>query len=143
MTTATIANPFSEGVRLPEYLVQLLDRFPIPEPEQELELIQKAKRGHENSLSWLMIGHVRLVSKLAKQYARTIEDGQDLIQEGMLGIRHAVKRFNPDKGCKFSTYARSWIRGYILRFCYKNRPGQLRLPEKKQVHLDKVYKFQN
>ncbi|KAI9129591.1 sigma-70 family RNA polymerase sigma factor [Acaryochloris sp. CCMEE 5410] len=143
MTTATIASSFSDGIRLPEYIVQLLHRFPIPDPEQELELIRKAKRGHENSLSWLMIGHVRLVSKLAKQYAWTLDDAQDLIQEGMLGIRHAVRKFDSTKGCKFSTYARGWIRGYIRRFCYKNRPKQLRLPEKKQIHLDKVYRLQN
>ncbi|MGR3279227.1 sigma-70 family RNA polymerase sigma factor [Acaryochloris marina NIES-2412] len=143
MTIATIASSYSDGIRLPEYLVQLLNRFPIPSPEQELELIQKAKRGHETSLSWLMIGHVRLVSKLANQYAQTFEDGQDLLQEGMLGIRHAVRKFDPTKGCKFSTYARGWIRGYIRRYCYKNRPGQLKLPEKKQIHLDRVYRFQN
>ena len=143
MTIATIASSYSDGIRLPEYLVQLLNRFPIPSPEQELELIQKAKRGHETSLSWLMIGHVRLVSKLANQYAQTFEDGQDLLQEGMLGIRHAVRKFDPTKGCKFSTYARGWIRGYIRRYCYKNRPKQLKLPEKKQIHLDRVYRFQN
>ncbi|WP_235112551.1 sigma-70 family RNA polymerase sigma factor [Acaryochloris sp. 'Moss Beach'] len=143
MTIATIASPYSDGIRLPEYLVQLLNRFPIPSPEKELELIQYAKRGHETSLSWLMIGHVRLVSKLANQYAQTFEDGQDLLQEGMLGIRHAVRKFDPTKGCKFSTYARGWIRGYIRRYCYKNRPGQLKLPEKKQIHLDRVYRLQN
>ncbi|KAI9129098.1 sigma-70 family RNA polymerase sigma factor [Acaryochloris sp. CCMEE 5410] len=143
MTAAMISSPFSEGIRLPDYLTQFLHRFPIPDPEQELELIRKAKRGHETSLSWLMIGHVRLVAKLAKQYAWTLDDAQDLIQEGMLGIRHAVRKFDSTKGCKFSTYARGWIRGYIRRFCYKNRPKQLRLPEKKQVHLDWVYRLQN
>ncbi|WP_235111495.1 sigma-70 family RNA polymerase sigma factor [Acaryochloris sp. 'Moss Beach'] len=141
--TATIANSASDGIFLPEYLAQFLGRFPIPDPEQELELIQKAKRGHENSLSCLMLGHIRLVSKLANRYAPTLEDGQDLLQEGMMGIRRAVEKFDPTKGYKFSTYARGWIRGYIRRFCYKNRPKQLRLPEKKQIHLDKVYEFQN
>ena len=135
MTAAMISSPFSEGIRLPDYLTQFLHRFPIPDPEQELELIRKAKRGHETSLSWLMIGHVRLVAKLAKQYAWTLDDAQDLIQEGMLGIRHAVRKFDSTKGCKFSTYARGWIRGYIRRFCYKNRPKQLRLPEKNKSIL--------
>ncbi len=138
MTTTTSASPYLDGIRLPEYFDQHLDRFPVPNPEQELELVRKAKKGHENSLTWLMVGNVRLVSKLAKQYARTLEDGQDLLQEGMMGIRRAVEKFDPTKGCKFSTYARGWIRGYIRRFWYRNRPGQLRLPEKKQIHLDKV-----
>lgn len=143
MTTTTCASPYLDGIRLPEYFDQHLDRFPVPGPDQELELVRNAKKGHENSLTWLMVGNVRLVSKLAKQYARTFEDGQDLLQEGMMGIRRAVEKFDPTKGCKFSTYARGWIRGFIRRFWYRNRPGQLRLPEKKQIHLDKVEKLQN
>ena len=142
MTIATITNSFSEGVPLPAYLVQFLDRFPVPAPDQELELIQKAKKGHEFSSTCLMVGHVRLVSKLAAKYAKTFDDGQDMLQEGMLGIRHAIGKFDPTKGYKFSTYARGWILGYIRRFWYRNRPEQLRLPEQKQMHLDRIYKFQ-
>lgn len=134
MTTRTLTNP----IRLPRYLSQLVDYFPVPNHSEELKLIRKAKKGHQKSLTWLMVANARLVCKLANHYAFLVLDAQDLIQEGILGIHHAIRKFDPKKGARFGTYIRSWVLHYIRRFCYRNRLDQLRLPEEHQINLDRV-----
>lgn len=134
MTTRTRIAP----IRLPQYLSRLMDYFPVPDHAQELKLIRKAQKGHQDSLTWLMVAHARLVCKLASQYAFLVLDAQDLIQEGILGIHHAIRKFDPQKGVYFSTYMRGWVLRYIRRFCYRNRLDQLRLPDEHQINLDRV-----
>ena len=141
MTVSVTPQP-SRGIRLPEYLQQLMHRFPVPDHEQELTLICKAQEGDRDSLTWLMVASVRLVSKLAKKYEPFVIDTDDLIQEGLLGVHRAVQKFEPSKGFRFSTYARIWALKRIRRFCYMNRLNQLRLPEDKQMYLDRIRRLQ-
>jgi RNA polymerase sigma-32 factor len=56
------------------------------------------------------------VVKIAMGYYNMYHNILDLIQEGIVGLLHAVKKFNPYKGTKFSTYAQFWIRAYIMKF---------------------------
>ena len=64
----------------------------------------------------LVMSNLRLVVKIALQYYNTYLNVLDLIQEGNLGMLHAVKRYNPYKGSKFSSYAVYWIRASILKY---------------------------
>src|SRR5208283_4178039 len=57
-----------------------------------------------------------LVVKIALEYYNSYLNVLDLIQEGNVGLVHAVKKYNPYKGTKFSTYASFWIRAYILKY---------------------------
>ena len=143
MTTATPITSYSHGIRLPDCLSRIVGRFPVPDETQELDLIRKARKGHEKSMTWLMVANVRLVCKLASKYAFFVLDSQDLIQEGFIGIRHAIQKFDPKKGIRFSTYAYWWILRYVRRFCNKNRMNQLRLPEEHQLKLDRIRKAQS
>ena len=68
----------------------------------------------ELSDSEMIEKYKKLVTKIAYQYANTGIPVEDLIQEGMIGLLEAKKRFDPDKGASFSTYSVFWIKNRIL-----------------------------
>jgi RNA polymerase sigma-32 factor len=68
----------------------------------------------------LVTANLRLVVKLAYEYRRAYKNIMDLIQEGNIGLMQAVKRYDPYRGVKLSSYAAWWIRAYILRFILNN-----------------------
>ncbi|HEY2899243.1 MAG TPA: sigma-70 family RNA polymerase sigma factor [Polyangia bacterium] len=68
----------------------------------------------------LITANMRLVVKIASDYRRGNHDMRDLIQEGNLGLMHAVMRFDPDRGVKLCSYAAWWIRAYILKYVMDN-----------------------
>jgi len=69
-----------------------------------------------DAIERLAVSNLRLVVKIAMGYYNTYLNILDLIQEGNVGLLHAVKKYNPYKGTKFSTYAQFWIRAYILKY---------------------------
>src|SRR5262249_16012325 len=64
--------------------------------------------------------NLRLVLKIAFEYRLPRRDLTDLIQEGNLGLVHAVQKYDPHRGVKLSTYATWWIRAYMLKFMLAN-----------------------
>ena len=70
--------------------------------------------------SRLITANMKLVAKIAYSYRRPHCDVADLIQEGNLGLIHAVERYDPHRGVKLSSYAAWWIRAYILKFTLDN-----------------------
>ena len=85
--------------------------------EEELEISTKVFKEKDRSAAQkLAISNLKLVVKIALEYYNTYLNILDLIQEGNVGLLHAVKKYNPYKGTKFSTYASFWIRAYILKY---------------------------
>ena len=84
--------------------------FAFLEKEEERELAVRAGQGDKEATDRLITSHFNYVVKLAKGYRRSGVPIPDLIQEGMIGLAQAVKRFNPDKNVRLSTYAMWWIR---------------------------------
>jgi len=78
--------------------------------EEERELALLAGNGDREATDRLITSHFNYVVKLAKGYRRSGVPMSDLIQEGMVGLVQAVKRFNPDRSVRLSTYAMWWIR---------------------------------
>jgi RNA polymerase sigma-32 factor len=76
--------------------------------------------GDLDAAARLVSANLRLVVKLAHEYHRNPLALLDLIQEGNIGLMQAVKKFDPDRGVKLSTYAAWWIRAYILRYIMDN-----------------------
>lgn len=126
-------------------------RYPLLEREEERRLAEKYYHdGDRESAKRLVTGNLRLVVKIAKQYRRAWVNIMDLIQEGNIGLGEAVKRFDPYRGVRFSSFARYWIRALILQFILKNfrmvsfantRAGRklfFRL-EKERVRLQELY----
>lgn len=68
----------------------------------------------------LVTSNLRLVIKLAYEYRRAYKNMMDLVQEGNIGLMQAVKRYDPYRGVKLSSYAAWWIRAYMLRFILNN-----------------------
>ena len=68
----------------------------------------------------LAVSNLRIVVKIALQLHNAHLNILDLIQEGNIALLHAVKKYNPYKGTKFSTYAYVWIRGYILKYIFNS-----------------------
>ena len=104
---------------LSRYLEQIRS-FPMLEQKQEYMLAKAWKeRGDVDSAHQLVTSHLRLVAKIAMGYRGYGLPVADLISEGNLGMMHAVKKFEPEKGFRLATYAMWWIKAaiqeYILR----------------------------
>jgi RNA polymerase sigma-32 factor len=110
---AQVAVPFDP---LKKYLSEI-SRHSVLTREEELEIAEKAHRYKDSHASQkLVTSNLRLVVKIALEYYNTYLNILDLIQEGNVGLVHAVKKYNPYKGTRFSTYSSFWIRAYILKY---------------------------
>jgi len=98
------------------YLAEIR-RYPLLTREQEQELaIRYRETGDAQAAERLVTSNLRFVVKVAAEYSRFGAKLIDLIQEGNVGLMHAVKEFNPYKGVRLITYAVWWIRGYIQEY---------------------------
>jgi RNA polymerase primary sigma factor len=103
-------------------------------PEEEVRLAARIKRGDQKARQHMIRANLRLVVKIAQDYARYGLPLLDLISEGNIGLVKAVERFDPKKGGKLSTYAAWWIKQSIKR-ALANQSKTIRLP----AHLvDKI-----
>lgn len=97
--------------------LQEIGKYPLLEPEEELELARRHfDQGDRDAAHRLVTANLRLVVKIAHDFRQAQNNLLDLIQEGNYGLMQAVKRFNPYKGVRLSSYASWWIRAYILKF---------------------------
>src|SRR6185295_10624866 len=98
-----------------------VQRHPLLTPEQTHELAAKFVETQDPAIAaQLVTANLRLVVKIAYEYRRAYKNIMDLIQEGNIGLMQAVKRYDPYRGVKLSSYAAWWIRAYILRFILNN-----------------------
>src|SRR5262249_48284920 len=98
-----------------------VQRHRLLTPEEEHNLaVDYTKTGNVEAAARLVTANLRLVVKLAYEYRRAYKNIMDLIQEGNIGLMQAVKRYDPYRGVKLSSYAAWWIRAYILRFILNN-----------------------
>ena len=105
---------------LKQYLTEI-SRHPLLSREEEKALAEKVySRGDKEAARTLVLSNLKLVVKIALGYYNTYMNVRDLIQEGNIGLMQAVKKYNPYKGTKFSTYASFWIRAYILKYIRNN-----------------------
>jgi len=115
---ATLPAPSVDG-GLSKYLAEIR-KYPLLEPAQE---VAYARCWHENRDSdaafHLVTSHLRLVAKIAMRYRGYGLPISEIVSEGNVGLMQAVKRFDPDRGVRLSTYAMWWIKAtiqdYILR----------------------------
>jgi RNA polymerase sigma-32 factor len=90
-------------------------------PDEEKALaIRYAEHQDVDAAARLVTANLRLVVKLAYEYRRAYRNMMDLIQEGNMGLMQAVKKYDPYRGVKLSSYAAWWIRAYMLRFILAN-----------------------
>ena len=100
--------------------------------EEEVKYARESLRGNEASRNKMIESNLRLVVKIARRYIGRGLPLLDLVEEGNLGLMHAVEKFDPERGFRFSTYATWWIRQTIER-AIMNQTRTIRLP----IHIIK------
>lgn len=114
-----------------------ISKTPLLTIEEEVQLAGKIQQGDQKARAHMIQANLRLVVKIAQDYANYGMPIMDLISEGNIGLMKAVDRFDPEKGGKLSTYAAWWIKQSIKR-ALANQSKTIRLP----VHMvDKIAKM--
>lgn len=109
-----------------------LGRRPLLSPEEEQTFSRAARAGDFLARQKMIEHNLRLVVNIAKSYINRGVPLLDLIEEGNLGLMHALDKFEPERGFRFSTYATWWIRQNVER-AIMNQSRTIRLP----VHVIK------
>ena len=109
-----------------------IGRNALSTAEQEQDLVRKYRNGDFEARQKMIKCNLRLVVNIAKHYLNRGIPLLDLVEEGNLGLIHALEKFDPDRGVRFSTYATWWIRQYI-DYAIMNQSRTIRLP----VHIIK------
>ncbi|MBC7661764.1 MAG: RNA polymerase factor sigma-32 [Chitinophagaceae bacterium] len=121
LPTARADHSVAKLTPLQLYLKEIA-KYPLLSPEEELDNAQKHfEEGDIAAAHRLVTSNLRLVVKIANDFRQAQNNLLDLIQEGNYGLMQAVKKFNPYKGVKLSSYAAWWIRAYILKFIMDNK----------------------
>ncbi len=101
--------------------LQDIRKFPMLTPEEEYMLGKRWKEHQDpKAAERLITSHLRLVAKIAMGYRGYGLPIGEVISEGNIGLMHAVKRFEPDKGFKLATYAMWWIKAQIQEFVLRS-----------------------
>ena len=98
-----------------------INRFALLTPEEEFKLAVRLKKYNDlEAAEKLIVSNLRFVVKIAHEYHNYGFKLADLIQEGNIGLIHAVKKFDPEKGYRLISYAVWWIRAYIQNYLIKS-----------------------
>ena len=118
-------------IEIDDYLASL-KKYPLLSAKEEIEIATEIQKGCEKSVQKMILCNLRLVVSIASKEAKNKKTSlEDLIQEGNMGLMVAVRKYDPSKGFRFSTYAHWWIRQAIRRF----RDDLVALPEYRREQL--------
>jgi RNA polymerase primary sigma factor len=112
-------------------------RISVPTPEEEIELGRRIREEDEGALHELIERNLRFVVLVASKYKGYGLPLSDLINEGNLGLMHAARKFDPERGVRFITYAVWWIRQAIMHALAEGGSA-VRLPLKQAEALSKL-----
>ncbi|MEJ2238113.1 MAG: RNA polymerase sigma factor RpoD/SigA [Gemmatimonadales bacterium] len=123
---------------LDQYLYEV-SKTPLLTPQEEIELAKKVRAGDQVAMQELAKRNLRFVISVAKKYQNRGLPLTDLIGEGNVGLLTAARKFDPDQGVKFISYAVWWIRQAILASLA--RQGRtVRVPLNRTADLSKIEK---
>lgn len=119
--------PADDAVRI---FLNSIGKYPLLSADEEKELSRRIKEGDNAAFDKLVMSNLRLVVSVAKKYIGKGLDLDDLIQNGCLGVMTAARKFDYEKGYRFSTYATWWIRQAVTR-AIADQARTIRIP----VHM--------
>ena len=141
MTFAVAERPASAEEDVRQYL-QDIRQYPLLTADEERELALRCAAGDEEAIRTMVSSNLRLVVSVAREYAGRGVPLLDLIQEGSIGLLVAAKKFDPELGFRFSTYATKWIRRGVTR-CLVEHGAMIRVPAHTADKLRKVLAARN
>jgi RNA polymerase sigma-32 factor len=120
LTARTRSELALAGDRRGRSYLQDIRRYPMLERDQEHSLAKRwREQGDQDAANQIVTSHLRLAAKIAMSYRGYGLPMAEIISEGNVGLMQALNRFEPERGFRFSTYAKWWIRAsiqdYILR----------------------------
>jgi RNA polymerase sigma factor (sigma-70 family) len=122
--------------------LQEISRVKLLTPEGEQDLARRVQAGDAEAQKRLVEANLRLVVRIARRYLHRGLSLLDLIEEGNVGLLHAARKFQPDRGTRFSTYATWWIRQAVVR-ALANQARTIRLPVHVELLLAQYVKQRN
>jgi RNA polymerase primary sigma factor len=117
--------------------LQEISKYDLLTREEEHDLATKAQKGDEEAFNKLIRSNLRYVVSVANRYKGFGISLEDLINEGNIGLIHAIRRFDPERGVKLITYAVWWIRQSIMH-SIADHTGTVRLPIKQAGVMHKI-----
>ncbi|MDX5444507.1 MAG: RNA polymerase sigma factor RpoS [Zoogloeaceae bacterium] len=136
---ATAENEFLSDVT--QIYLNEIGANPLLTAEEEGVLTRRVKAGDFDARQTMIERNLRLVVNIAKHYLNRGIPLLDLVEEGNLGLMHALEKFDPERGFRFSTYATWWIRQNIER-AIMNQSRTIRLPVHVVKELNQVLRAQ-
>lgn len=133
-----VIGPAEEQTALDQYLRDV-SRHELITPEEEIQLGRRARMGDEDAVQKLVRANLRFVISVAKKYQNRGVSLVDLIQEGNVGLVTAARKFDPDQGVKFISYAVWWIRQAILS-ALANQGRAVRVPLNRASDLARIFR---
>lgn len=138
-TTPTYESEFLNDVT--QIYLNEIGANPLLTAEEEGRLTRLVKQGDFEARQTMIERNLRLVVNIAKHYLNRGIPLLDLVEEGNLGLMHALDKFDPERGFRFSTYATWWIRQNIER-AIMNQSRTIRLPVHVVKELNQVLRTQ-
>ncbi len=135
-TAATIAVNEDDRDLLDQYLFEV-SKTPLLTRPEEIALAQKVRAGDQEAMQELAKRNLRFVISVAKKYQNRGLPLTDLIGEGNVGLLTAARKFDPDQGVKFISYAVWWIRQAILASLARHG-RTVRVPLNRTADLSKI-----
>jgi len=123
------------------YYLKMISKIPLLSAEEEKEVAYKAKEGDKEALEKLIKSNLRFVVNVAKNYTGYGIPFQELISAGNIGLIEAAKRFDPERGVRFISYAIWWIKQSILQ-TIQSQKDIIKIPQKTQnlsIKIDTAY----
>ena len=111
--------------------IRLLDR------DEEIKLARRVKNGDKKALKKLVEANLRFVVNIASKFQGCGLNILDIIDEGNIGLIHAAKKFDPERGVKFVSYAVWWIKQAIIQ-ALAEQTGAVRLPVRQMAAMNKI-----
>jgi RNA polymerase primary sigma factor len=127
-----------EQTALDQYLKEV-SRHKLLTAQEEIELGRRARQGDEDAVQRLVRSNLRFVISVAKKYQNRGVTLIDLIQEGNVGLVTAARKFDPEQGVKFISYAVWWIRQAILS-ALANQGRAVRVPLNRASDLARIFR---
>ncbi|MBN1356390.1 RNA polymerase sigma factor RpoD/SigA [bacterium] len=116
-----------------------INKYPLLSRDEEVELSERIQQGDEDALQRMVQGNLRFVVSIAKKYLGSGLQLDELVNEGSIGLIEAAKRFQPERGVKFITYAIWWVRQAIL-YAIATKTGIVKLPANQIQLLNMINK---